>query len=72
MAQITYEEVVKLADQLTLHEQQALITHLQELAQKRELSFPEWEMLFDALKSDVPIIGEFSDRRVDWYDDDGR
>lgn len=72
MAQITYDAVARLAEQLSPGEQQALIEHLQGIARQRELSFEEWKALFDSLKIDTPIVGQFSDRRVDWYDDDGR
>lgn len=72
MAQVTFEEVVKLAEQLTPVEQQALIAHLQEIAKQRELTFAEWKALFDSMKDDTPIIADVSPRRVDWYGDDGR
>ncbi|MBI5670056.1 MAG: hypothetical protein HZC41_18835 [Chloroflexi bacterium] len=72
MAQVTYEEVVKLAEQLTPLEQQALIAHLQETARHRELTFTEWKALFDSMKDNTPIIADISPRREDWYDDDGR
>jgi len=62
MAQITYEAVVKLAEQLSPEAQKALIEHLQEIAKQRELSFESMEI-------DTPLAGEFSDRRVDWYGD---
>jgi hypothetical protein len=72
MEQISYEAVVKLAEQLSPEAQKALIEHLQEIAKQRELSFEEWKAMFDSLKIDTPIEGDFSDRRSDWYDDDGR
>jgi hypothetical protein len=72
MEQIAYEAVVKLAEQLSPEAQKALIEHLQEIAKQRELSFEEWKTKFDALKIDTPVVGDFSDRRSDWYDDDGR
>jgi hypothetical protein len=72
MANITYDAVARLAEQLSPEEQLALIEHLQEVAKQRELSFEEWKALFDSLKIETPIVGVFSDRRVDWYDDEGR
>jgi hypothetical protein len=72
MAQITYEAVVKLAEQLSPEAQKALIEHLQEIAKQRELSFEEWKAILESMVIDTPIVGEFSDRRVDWYHDDGR
>jgi len=72
MEQISYEAVAKLAEQLSPEAQRALIEHLQEIAKQRELSFEEWKAAFEALKIHTPIVGEFSDRRSDWYNVDGR
>ncbi|MBZ0299002.1 MAG: hypothetical protein K8J31_04640 [Anaerolineae bacterium] len=72
MAQVTYDEVLRLAEQLTPAEQQALIAHLQELAEHRALTDDEWDALFDSLKMNIMPAAEFSLRRADWYDDDGR
>lgn len=72
MEQISYEAVAKLAEQLSPEAQKALIEHLQEIAKQRELSFEEWKAMLDSLKIQTPIVGGFSDRRSDWYDDDGR
>ncbi len=69
---MAYDVVVRLAEQLSAEEQRALIEHLQEIARQRELSFEEWKALFDSLKIRTPLVGDFSDRRADWYDDDGR
>jgi predicted DNA-binding ribbon-helix-helix protein len=52
--------------------EQALIVHLQQIAQERELTFEEWEILFDSLKDNRPVLQDFSPRREDWYGDDGR
>jgi hypothetical protein len=72
MAQITYEAVVKLAEQLSPEAQKALIEHLQEIAKQRELSFEEWKSLFNSVIDYTPIVNDISPRREDWYDDDGR
>jgi hypothetical protein len=72
MAQITFEEVVKLAKQLSPAEQQALITYLQRLAQQGTLGDEEWKTLLDSSKVSIPPGPNFSDRRADWYDNDGR
>jgi hypothetical protein len=74
MAQVkvTYEEVAKLAEQLTREEQQALIAHLQGIAQERKLSDHEWNSLIDSVKVSIPPGPYFSDKRSDWYDEDGR
>jgi hypothetical protein len=72
MSSVTYDEVVKLAEQLSPADQQALVAHLQVIARRRELSFEEWSLLFDSIKDDTPVIADFSNRREDWYGDDGR
>src|SRR5689334_18065068 len=72
MSQITYGEVEKLAEQLSPAEQQALINHLQALAQQRALSRDEWWTLIDSITVNVPPGPAFSDRREDWYSEDGR
>ncbi len=69
MGQTAYDAVAKLAEQLPPDEQKALIEHLQEIARQRELSFEEWKAALDSLKIHAPIVGEFSDRRSDWYDE---
>ena len=72
MEQVTYEAVVRLAEQLSPEAQKALIEHLQEIAKQRELSFEEWKALFDANIDYTPVVNDISPRREDWYDDDGR
>jgi hypothetical protein len=72
MIQSTYAEVIKLVDQLTLTEQRALVEYLQEQAKEKLLSSEQWNMLFDSLKTEIPLGDSFSLRREDWYGDDGR
>lgn len=76
MESVTYEAVVKQAEQLTPQEQQALIEHLQahtqEAEQDAELDFDTWLAIFNSLKISTPVLKDFSNRRVDWYNDDGR
>ena len=73
MAGITYEEVVRLAEQLAPLEQVALIDHLQLIAQRRRLTIKERKALFETLVIDLgPVSPDFSDRREDWYGDDER
>lgn len=72
MTYIVYDAVVKLAEQLSPEEQQALIEHLQGIAKQRQLNFDEWGVLLDSIKFNVSPGAEFSDRRADWYGDDGR
>jgi hypothetical protein len=72
MDSVTYAEVVKLAEQLSPADQQALVAHLQTIAKQRELSFEEWKILFESAIIHRPILRDISNRREDWYDDDGR
>lgn len=72
IAQVTYVQVVRLAEQLTHEEQKALIAHLQGIAKERELTYEAWETLFESMKFSSLPGPNFSDRRADWYDDDGR
>jgi len=72
MADITYEDVLKMAERLTPEEQTMLVVHLLEVAKERDLTKEEREALFKAIMIDIPILNEPSPRREDWYDDDGR
>jgi hypothetical protein len=72
MGQITYDEVVKLVDQLSPTEQQSLIAYLQSLAKRQSLNKEEWKALLKASVLSIPAGEPFSDRREDWYDEDGR
>ena len=51
---------------------QRSVFHRQEPLLNEEMTFEEWKLLYDSLKSDTKLITDFSDRREDWYDDDGR
>lgn len=72
MADVTFEEVAKLADKLSPEDRQALITHLQERTQHRKLRPEEWNALLNSITISIPPGPKFSDKREDWYDDDGR
>jgi len=73
MAQINYDEVVRLAEQLPPHEQRALVVHLQELAEHHNLTRDERKMLFESMALDLGTVSpDYSDRREDWYGDDQR
>jgi DNA mismatch repair ATPase MutL len=70
---INYEQLLQLVDQLTEAQQSDLIDRLLEKAKTRQMSVDERKALFEALKVDLGAVSsEYSDRRADWYDDDGR
>jgi hypothetical protein len=73
MAAVNFEEVVHLVERLTRQEQRKLLRHLQTLADQRELTVDEKKALLDSVVIDAgPISPHYSDRREDWYDDDGQ
>lgn len=73
MANINYDDVVKLAEQLPPHEQRALVAHLQELAEHRQLTKDERKVLLESMTLDLGTVSPgYSDRREDWYGDDQR
>jgi lipoprotein NlpI len=73
MESVTYERVINLAEQLTPQEQEALVAHLQQLAQQRQLTKQERTALFESMIVDLgPVSPDFSFRREDWYGDDER
>lgn len=72
MADVLYDDVVKLADQLKPEEQEALVHHLQEQAARR-LTPAEFQALFETLIFNPgPVDPNYSFRREDWYSDDER
>jgi hypothetical protein len=72
MAYTAYEDVVKMVEQLSPDEQQALVVRLQEMKKQNNLSSDEWRTLLNSIKVNIPPGPAFSDRRQDWYGDDGR
>ncbi len=66
MSQVAFDEVAKLAEQLSPAEQQALIVRLQILAEQRALTKDEWWSLLDSITINVPTGPAFSDHREDW------
>lgn len=70
---IVYEQIVQLVEQLDQQQQVDLTTHLLERLKAREISSTERRLLFNALTVDLGAVSAaYSDRREDWYDDDGR
>lgn len=72
MADISFDELVELVDQLTPLEQTQLTTHLLDRARQRQLSVEEKMTLLRAVQIDVEVRQEPSARREDWYEHDGR
>ena len=73
MASIFYEDVVSLVDKLTPEEQQALVKHVLEKPKPRKMTAEEFSAWLESLTFDAGAVLEgYSDRREDWYDDDGR
>lgn len=71
MASNLYQEVVRLAEQLSIEERQALIEHLQK-PPDRSLSFEEKQRLLQSMIISTPLANGFSLKREDWYGDDER
>ncbi len=69
---VTYEDVVKLVDRLTVADRHKLLAHLSQSTPPEALSTDEWMAKFAAVRVRVAPGPLFSDRREDWYDDDGR
>lgn len=72
MTDISYDEVVKLADQLTTQEQVALFRHLQTVVKTQNLTSQEKKEAFESIIVNIPPGEDFSFSREDWYGDDGR
>jgi hypothetical protein len=70
--EIEYDELVKLIEQLSEEQQQALLAYLLEKTSQRRLSREEKKALYHASILSVPVNEEPSIRREDWYGDDGR
>jgi hypothetical protein len=67
------DEIVRLADHLEEDELEEVVSELQARLKKRKLTPEEFEAWLDSLVVDVGgILPGYSDRREDWYGDDGR
>ena len=71
MANITFDELVELVDQLSSDDQIALMEHLQQRAKQRVLSVDEKMRLLRAVQLRIEVNQEPSIHREDWYDDEG-
>jgi hypothetical protein len=70
---IPYETLIELVDQLPEDQKEKLVQHLLKKKEERELSIEEKLALLDSMVVSVgAILPGYSDRREDWYGDDGR
>ncbi len=67
-----YQEVVKLTEMLSQADKDRLMQYLREKKQEQALSLEEWWARLEAVRYRIAPGPNFSDRRQDWYDDDGR
>jgi hypothetical protein len=73
MADISYDEIVRLAEQLPRAQQVELIDHLLKRAAEHPLTTEERLALLEATVIDLgQVAPDISMRREDWYGDDGR
>ena len=72
-ALISYYAQLKTQRTLTAEERQTATAYLLELAKSRALTNAERYLLLDVSMIDnISLADDFSDRREDWYDDEGR
>lgn len=70
---IPYETLVELVEQLSPEQQQNLVMRLLDKTKAHPLSKAEWKTLFESMTVDLGEVSpQYTDRRADWYDDDGR
>ena len=70
---VTLEEVIKLADQLSIVDREGLISHLlRKRKNPNDLTMEEFKALLEAAILPGGPGPDYSDRREDWYGDDGR
>jgi len=77
MADVDYEQVVQLAEQLTVEQQQQLISRLLvQNSQQQRLTAEEKMQILRAARVHAETESnkqiDMSDRREDWYGEDGR
>lgn len=70
---IDYEQVVALVEQLSPEQQTDLLVRLIEKSKTRRLTGQERKAVLEAMTLDLgAVVLGYSDRREDWYSDDGR
>jgi hypothetical protein len=68
---LRYEQIVEAVDKLPLDKRRALLNYLANI-ERRALTNTEKHQVIDAVRRDIAPGIAFSDRRSDWYEDDGR
>lgn len=71
-AEVPFETIVELVDQLSFEQQQVLLQHLQTIHPMNGGGVGEKMARLRAVQVDIKVKQEPSPRREDWYDDDGR
>jgi len=71
-AQIPFETLVEIVEELPVEQQQLLLTRIQGHIKRKNLTAEEKMRLLRSIQIDAKVIQEPSPRREDWYDDDGR
>lgn len=70
---IDYEQLVALVEQLSPEQQSDLLARLLEKSRTRQLTSQERKALLESMTIDLgSVLPGYSDRREDWYGDDGR
>lgn len=70
---IPYETFLEMIEQLPVEQQKDLLMRLLDKSKTYQLNNEERKKLFHAMIIDLGKVSpEYSDRREDWYDDDGR
>lgn len=71
LVELSYEQIVEVVDKLTPEKKQALLDHLL-ASEQYPLTDEAKRVLVESITMSIPAGPKFSDRRSDWYDDDGR
>lgn len=69
---VEFETLLDLVDQLSDEQRHMLMRHIQQ-SEDTAVTQDEWKTLFESTLLDLgPVVSDFSNRREDWYGDDGR
>ncbi len=70
---ISYETLVSLVDKLPDEQQHDLLRRLLDKARNQALTVNDRLALLESMTVNLgPVLPDYSDRREDWYGDDGR